>query len=100
MSSCFSEWHANNIQDLLNLDGQALSPAPLPSGFTPRGIVALVFSIIAGLLGVAVVAWYGLGEMGEIARSKDRSRVEELSRGMDVTGEGHGGNVLKGVMAK
>ena len=65
-----------------------------------KGIVALVFSIVAGLLGVAVVAWYGLGEMGEIAKSKDRSRVEELSRGMEGKGEGHGGSVLKGVMAK
>jgi len=27
--------------------------------FTPRGIVALVFSCICGILGVFVVAWYG-----------------------------------------
>ena len=27
--------------------------------FTPRGIVALVFSILSGLIGVAVIAWYG-----------------------------------------
>lgn len=28
--------------------------------FTPRGIVALVFSCICGILGVAVVGWYGM----------------------------------------
>lgn len=31
----------------------------LEYSFTPRGIVALVFSCICGILGVAVVAWYG-----------------------------------------
>lgn len=28
--------------------------------FTARGIVALVFSCISGILGVAVIIWYGL----------------------------------------
>lgn len=32
------------------------------SRFTARGIVALVFSIITGLLGLAVIAWYGFAE--------------------------------------
>ena len=82
----------------MNLDGQALSPNPLPKGFTPRGIVALVFSIIAGLLGVAVIAWYGMGELGAISKARDQARVAELSRG---TGEGgHDANVMKNVMAK
>lgn len=30
------------------------------SRFTARGIVALVFSCVTGILGVAVVAWYGM----------------------------------------
>ena len=30
--------------------------------FTTRGIVALVFSCLAGILGVAVVAWYGFAD--------------------------------------
>ncbi|KAI1637300.1 Cupredoxin [Biscogniauxia mediterranea] len=51
---------AGNTVDLLNLDGQNHPPAPLPAGFTSRGIVALVFSCLSGILGVAVVAWYGL----------------------------------------
>lgn len=48
---------AGNTQDVLNLDGQNLSVAPLPSGFTAGGIVALVFSVIAAFLGMAVIAW-------------------------------------------
>ncbi|PHH81497.1 hypothetical protein CDD82_644 [Ophiocordyceps australis] len=51
---------AANTADLLNLHGQNHPPPPLPDGFTPRGIVALVFSCIAGILGIAVIACYGL----------------------------------------
>jgi iron transport multicopper oxidase len=52
---------AGNTVDLLNLAGQPTPPKPLPAGFTARGIVALVFSCISGILGVAVIIWYGLG---------------------------------------
>ncbi len=31
----------------------------LVARFTTKGIVALVFSCVSGILGVAVVAWYG-----------------------------------------
>lgn len=48
---------AGNTVDLLDLSGQNVSPAPLPEGFTARGIVALTFSIISALLGLAVIAW-------------------------------------------
>ena len=54
---------AGNSANFLDLTGAFKSPAPLPAGFTPRGIVALTFSIISGLLGIAVVAWYGAGEI-------------------------------------
>jgi iron transport multicopper oxidase len=56
---------AGRTTDLLNLDGAPVSPAPLPEGFTARGIVALVFSILAALLGIAAVAWYGVGELAQ-----------------------------------
>lgn len=51
---------AGNTANLLDLSGEPAPPAPIPAGFTARGIVALVFSCVAGILGVAVVAWYGL----------------------------------------
>jgi iron transport multicopper oxidase len=48
---------AGNTVDLLDLQGQNTMPAPLPSGFTARGIVALVFSCVSAVLGMAVIAW-------------------------------------------
>ncbi|OIW27958.1 hypothetical protein CONLIGDRAFT_682964 [Coniochaeta ligniaria NRRL 30616] len=56
---------AGNTVDLLDLEGEPVPPKPLPAGFTARGIVALTFSIVSGLLGVAVIIWYGLaGDQG------------------------------------
>jgi iron transport multicopper oxidase len=48
---------AGNTVDFFDLKGQNLMVAPLPSGFTARGIVALVFSCIAAFLGMGVIAW-------------------------------------------
>lgn len=64
---------AGNTVDLFNLDGQNKSVAPLPSGFTARGIVALVFSCISAFLGMAVIAWYGVAPLGaaELASAKN-----------------------------
>ncbi|KAH7025110.1 ferroxidase [Microdochium trichocladiopsis] len=53
---------AGNVVDLFNLNGQPSPPPPLPEGFTTRGIVALVFSTLCGILGVLVVIWYGLAD--------------------------------------
>jgi iron transport multicopper oxidase len=49
---------AANTIDLLDLTGANVAPGPLPAGFTPRGIVALTFSIVSALLGLAVIVWY------------------------------------------
>ncbi|KAL8916107.1 MAG: hypothetical protein Q9208_008703 [Pyrenodesmia sp. 3 TL-2023] len=54
---------AGNTEDFLNLEGENLPPAPLPAGFTPKGIVALVFSIVAAFAGMAVIGWYGALEV-------------------------------------
>ena len=48
---------AGNTLDYSDLKGANVSPAPLPDGFTPRGIVALVFSILSALIGLAVISW-------------------------------------------
>ncbi|KIX05409.1 uncharacterized protein Z518_06281 [Rhinocladiella mackenziei CBS 650.93] len=53
---------AANTEDLLNLDAQNKQPKFLPGGFTARGIVALVFSIISALLGMAFIVVYGLSD--------------------------------------
>jgi len=49
---------AGNTADVLDLKGENASVAPLPAGFTTRGIVALVFSCVSAVLGMAVIAWY------------------------------------------
>ena len=49
---------AGNDKDLLDLTGVPEPPGPLPEGFTPKGIVALVFSILTAFLGIAVISWY------------------------------------------
>jgi iron transport multicopper oxidase len=51
---------AGNTKDPLNLKGAAVSPGFIPNGFTARGIVAMVFSVIAAFLGMAVISWYGM----------------------------------------
>ncbi|KAK5997143.1 Iron transport multicopper oxidase fetC [Cladobotryum mycophilum] len=51
---------AGNTVNFLDLKGENKPPGPIPAGFTARGIVALVFSCISGILGIIVVAWYGL----------------------------------------
>jgi len=48
---------AGNSKNLFDLSGAAKSPDPLPSGFEARGIVALVFSCLAAILGMAVISW-------------------------------------------
>jgi len=49
---------AGNTLDLLDLSGANAAPKPLPAGFTARGIVALTFSCISALVGLAVITWY------------------------------------------
>ncbi|KAK4453704.1 Cupredoxin [Podospora aff. communis PSN243] len=62
---------AGNAANLLDLSGQKAPPGPLPIGFTTRGIFALVFSCISGVLGVAVVAWYGFAYVGDAENNVD-----------------------------
>ncbi|WYZ37375.1 hypothetical protein EsH8_II_000881 [Colletotrichum jinshuiense] len=53
---------AANTKNFLDLSGENTPPGTLPDGFTARGIVALVFSCVTGILGVLVVGWYGLAK--------------------------------------
>ncbi|RMZ85754.1 hypothetical protein DV737_g470, partial [Chaetothyriales sp. CBS 132003] len=71
---------AGQTEDLLSMEGQNVPANPLPSGFTTKGIVALVFSSIAGILGIAVVAWYGLGEMGTVAKEREAASINAMAK--------------------
>jgi len=48
---------AGNTIDFMDLKGENNSPAPLPGGFTARGIVALVFSCLSAFLGMGIITW-------------------------------------------
>ncbi|KAL9135531.1 MAG: hypothetical protein Q9175_003285 [Cornicularia normoerica] len=56
---------AGNDVDFLDLTGAPEPPRPLPAGFTARGFVAMVFSCLSAALGLAVISWYGAGEIGK-----------------------------------
>ena len=46
-----------NTVNLLDLTGANEAPGPLPEGFTPRGIAALVMSIVCAFVGLGVITW-------------------------------------------
>ncbi|MCJ1408319.1 hypothetical protein MMC19_002394 [Ptychographa xylographoides] len=70
---------AANTADPFDLTGENVAPAPLPAGFTPRGIVALVFSCLSGVLGIAAIALYGVGELGAKEVAASRRAVAEIT---------------------
>ncbi|KAL5394599.1 hypothetical protein PMIN06_000544 [Paraphaeosphaeria minitans] len=51
---------AGNVDNLLDLNGEPAPPPPLPAGFTTKGVVALVISILSGLMMVGMIARYGM----------------------------------------
>jgi iron transport multicopper oxidase len=72
---------AARTDDLLNVDGQNLSPPPLPAGFTSRGIIALVFSVVAAFVGMAAVVWYGMGELSVLELEDAKRRIAQAGDG-------------------
>ena len=68
---------AGNTEDVFDLTGQTHSVGPLPSGFTAKGIVALVFSCIAAFLGLAVISWYGIQPVGASTQHAAEVQVRE-----------------------
>ncbi|KAJ5326232.1 uncharacterized protein N7506_009334 [Penicillium brevicompactum] len=55
---------AANTEDWLDLSNQNRQLPWLPAGFTPRGIVAMVFSCVSAFLGMAFIAFYGMSGIG------------------------------------
>ncbi|RMZ70831.1 Iron transport multicopper oxidase FET3 [Pyrenophora seminiperda CCB06] len=55
---------AGNTLDFTDLRGENKAPGTIPSGFTARGIVALVFSCLSAFLGLGVIGWYGMRPVG------------------------------------
>lgn len=74
---------AGNTVDLLDLKGQPSPPGPIPAGFTAKGIVALVFSIISALIGMVFIGWYGAMPIGK----EDEAAVEQTITQMQKSEE-------------
>ncbi|KHC50226.1 iron transport multicopper oxidase FET3 [Candida albicans P37039] len=72
-------WEGNaaaNSNNYLDLKGENIQVKRLPTGFTARGIVALVFSCIAAFLGIAAIAYYGMNDIEDVE--------ERVARDLDV----------------
>lgn len=88
---------AGNVEDLLNLKGEMQQKGWLPSGFTARGIVALVFSCVSAVLGMAMIAVYGFLE--PVARKHTVRQGVEFTAAMEDSSRGDstvkGGEVIR-----
>lgn len=78
---------AANSDDFLNLKGENVQEKNLPAGFTARGIVALVFSAIAAVLGLIAISIYGMAEISNVeervARDLDIDLTDESSSAVE-----------------
>jgi iron transport multicopper oxidase len=70
---------AGDVKDLLDLSGENVQQPSLPTGFTGRGITALVFSVITALMGIAAIVVYGLTDLQlkKEDRQDERGPIEE-----------------------
>ncbi|CAI5760784.1 unnamed protein product [Candida verbasci] len=67
---------AGNSDNYLDLKSENLQHKRLPTGFTARGIIALVFSCVAGVLGLMAIAFYGMNDIADVE--------ERVARDLDV----------------
>ncbi|CEP21266.1 unnamed protein product [Cyberlindnera jadinii] len=80
---------AGNTENFLDLTGQNVQHGDIPDGFTGKGIVAMVFSCIAAILGLITIAVYGLMDIKnlEVEVAQDLGVVEDLQNTEDVVVE-------------
>ena len=68
---------AGNVHDLLDLRGEPGPPGRLPRGFTMKGVVALVVSVLSGVGMVVGIAWYGMMNAEEEGDGKKGGEEEQ-----------------------
>ncbi|KAK6458331.1 iron transport multicopper oxidase FET3 precursor [Scheffersomyces xylosifermentans] len=79
---------AANSKNFLDLTGEPVQHKPLPSGFTARGIVALVFSCIAAFLGLFAIAIYGMADIKDVEERVARDLNVDIDDDDDLEPEG------------
>ncbi|GMG39588.1 unnamed protein product [Ambrosiozyma monospora] len=83
---------ANNTVNFYDLTGESVQVKELPSGFTARGIVAMVFSCIAGFLGCVMIGIYGMADIPNIEQQvADDFALESTELLADTDDEYHTG---------
>jgi hypothetical protein len=55
--------HSDSDGGWLNLAGEPAPPSPLPSGFTAKGYGAMAGCVLAAVIGMGTIIWYGLTEV-------------------------------------
>ncbi len=65
---------AGITSDYMDLTGENIQAKTIPGKFTARGIVAMVFSCLSGILGIIAIAFYG---MSEPTKELDRDVLDE-----------------------
>ncbi|KIH92323.1 ferrooxidoreductase Fet3 [Sporothrix brasiliensis 5110] len=65
---------AANAQNFLDLTGQNAQPKDIPDGFTPRGIVAMTFTVLSAVLGIISIIYYGLADLKHAPKSAPAAR--------------------------
>ncbi|KAI5956719.1 hypothetical protein KGF54_000336 [Candida jiufengensis] len=87
-------WQGNaaaNTDNYLDLQGENVQVKRLPTGFTAKGIVALVFSCVAAILGLAAIAYYGMQDISDVeervARDLDVDLVDDNGVPLEVEDE-------------
>lgn len=79
---------AGNAVNFMDLTGGNVQQPPLPAGFTARGIVALVFSTIAGILGMVAISLYGMADIKDIDERVMRDLDVDLDESEEFTENG------------
>ncbi|GKZ89252.1 CAZyme family AA1 [Aspergillus niger] len=71
---------AGNVEDYLDLKGQNKQPGWIPDGFTARGIVSMVFTVISAILGMGGIVLYGLSDL-KFSRKEGAADVQAAGSG-------------------
>lgn len=66
---------AGNFENFLDLTGENVQIKSVPGGFTKKGIIAMVFSCIAGILGLVTISIYGMMDM---STEQEMEEIKEL----------------------
>ncbi|KAH3684214.1 hypothetical protein WICPIJ_004809 [Wickerhamomyces pijperi] len=86
--------------NFLDLTGENIQEKTIPLGFTAKGIVAMVFSCIAGILGLATISLYGLSDLHNVEETVARDLDIDLRELADEEEDSSIGNESVSATAK